>query len=58
MLAYVPLGIAQRAIAGKQLQLLSLVFATLLAASFGVFGGYVANNANRTRGKTGRGSRL
>ncbi len=49
MLAFVPLGIGQRLIAGKELRPLSLVFGALFAACFGVFGGYVANNANRMR---------
>ena len=47
--AYVPLGLLQRLLAGTAVRVLSLVFATLLAASFGVFGGFVANNANRQR---------
>lgn len=51
LVAYGPLGIGQRLLAGKQLHPLSLIFAALLAASFGVFGGLVANNANRTRAK-------
>jgi hypothetical protein len=49
MLAYVPLGVGQRLIAGKEIRFLSVVFAMLFAACFGVFGGYVANNANRMR---------
>jgi hypothetical protein len=49
MLAYVPLGIGQRLIAGKDVRFLSVVFFALLAACFGVFGGYVANNANKVR---------
>ena len=47
--AYVPLGILQRVLSDTSLRVLNLVFASLLAASFGVFGGFVANNANRQR---------
>lgn len=49
MLAFIPLGIAQRLIAGKGVRPLSIVFGALFAACFGVFGAYVANNANRMR---------
>jgi hypothetical protein len=49
VVAYVPLGILQRLLAGTGIRVLNLIFASLLAASFGVFGGFVANNANRTR---------
>ena len=49
VVAYVPLGILQRVLSDTSLRVLNLVFASLLAASFGVFGGFVANNANRQR---------
>ena len=49
VLAYVPLGVVQRLAAGTGIRVLSLAFATFLAASFGVFGAIVANNANRQR---------
>ena len=49
VVAYVPLGILQRLLSDTSLRVLNLVFASLLAASFGVFGGFVANNANRQR---------
>lgn len=49
MLAFVPLGVGQRIIAGKDLRPLSLVFGAFFAGSLGVFGGLVANNANRMR---------
>ena len=49
VVAYVPLGILQRVLSDTSLRVLNLVFASLLAASFGVFGGFVANNANRRR---------
>jgi hypothetical protein len=49
MLAYIPLGVGQRLIAGKDVRFVSVVFAALFAACFGIFGGYVANNANKMR---------
>jgi hypothetical protein len=49
MLAYIPLGVGQRVISGKPINFLNVVFAALFAAVFGVFGGYVSNNANRMR---------
>ena len=49
VLSYVPLGVLQRVVAGTSIRVLSLAFATFLAVSFGVFGGIVANNANRQR---------
>ena len=48
-LAYVPLALLQRVVFGKSINPLSIVFATFVAASFGVFGGLVSNQANRTR---------
>ena len=47
--AFRPLGVAQRLVAGTAVRPLDLAFATLFAASFGVLGAFVANNANRTR---------
>lgn len=47
--AGVTISLAQRLIAQKGLNPLGLVFVALLCGSLGVFGGYVANNANRTR---------
>jgi hypothetical protein len=52
MLAYIPVGVGQRLISGKDINFLNVVFASLFAAVFGVFGGYVANNANRVRERT------
>ena len=49
VVAYLPLGVLQRVLSDTSLRVLNLVFASLLAASFGVFGGFVANNANRRR---------
>src|SRR5690242_19620306 len=48
-IGFIPVGVLQRITAHKGLRPLNLVFAALLAASFGVFGGFVANNANRQR---------
>jgi hypothetical protein len=45
-LAYAPLALLQRV-------LLSILFATFIAASFGVFGGLVSNQANQTRRNKG-----
>ena len=53
MLSYVPLGIVQRVISKKDLYLPSLIFAAFLAMSFGIFGGFVANNTNKTRRNRG-----
>jgi putative membrane protein (TIGR04086 family) len=50
-LAYAPLAIIQRVLFGKSINVLSVVFATFIAASFGVFGGLVSNQANQTRRK-------
>jgi hypothetical protein len=51
LLAYIPLGLGQRIIAGKSLNPIGLIFASLLAMSFGIFGGFVANNANKLRAR-------
>ncbi len=48
-LAYVPLAIIQRLLFAKPINVLPIVFATFFAASFGVFGGLVSNQANQTR---------
>ena len=53
-LAYAPLAIVQRVLFGKSINVLTIVFATFIAASFGVFGGLVSNQANQTRRKNGR----
>jgi hypothetical protein len=53
-LAYAPLAIIQRIIFGKSINILTIIFATFIAASFGVFGGFVSNQANQTRQKNGR----
>jgi hypothetical protein len=50
VLAGVAISITQRLVAGKGLRPVSLLFVAALCACLGVFGGYVANNANRTRG--------
>jgi hypothetical protein len=53
-LAYAPLAIIQRISFGKSINILTIIFATFIAASFGVFGGLVSNQANQTRRKNGR----
>lgn len=52
-LAYAPLAIIQRVLFGKSINVLSILFATFIAASFGVFGGLVSNQANQTRRNKG-----
>jgi hypothetical protein len=53
-LAYAPLAVLQRILFGKSVNILTIAFATFIAASFGVFGGLVSNQANQTRRKAGR----
>jgi hypothetical protein len=48
-IGYLPLGIGQRIANGKGLNIVAVIFATLLAGSIGIFGGFVANIANRRR---------
>lgn len=50
IVGYVPLGIVQRLAAEKPIRPIALLFAALLAGCLGVFGGIVANSANRSRG--------
>ena len=50
--AYLPLGILQRVISHKSLSI-ALVLSAMLAASFGMFGGVVANTSNRYRHPNG-----
>ena len=49
VLAGLAISIAQRLLAGKSLSPGNLLFVAMLCACLGVFGGFVANNANRTR---------
>lgn len=49
VLAGLAISITQRLLAGKGVALGSLIFVAMLCACLGVFGGFVANNANRTR---------
>jgi putative membrane protein (TIGR04086 family) len=49
VLAGVAISVTQRLIAGKGVRPVSLLFVAALCACLGVFGGFVANNANRTR---------
>ncbi len=49
MIAGVAISIVQRLLSGNGIRPVTLVFVALLSASLGVFGGVVANTANRTR---------
>jgi hypothetical protein len=51
MLAYIPLGVVQRVVAGRAINPLGLIMAAFFAACFGMFGGYVSNNANKARAR-------
>lgn len=47
--AGVAVSLVQRIVSGNGVRPVTLVFVALLCGSLGVFGGVVANNANRTR---------
>ena len=49
LMAGVAISFVQRLVSGNGIRPVTLVFVALLCSSLGVFGGFVANTANRTR---------